>query len=383
MQIISRGVVFKGEKDSAKQSCAFPNICVLPSGRWICAWRAAPFKAATTGQQVLLSWSDNQGKSWSEPIAPFTPLSVNGKLGTFRGVGLTSLGGNRVLKTRENTRVLAALCWVDHSDPSLPFFNEETEGLLDSRIFLARSDDGGVTWSKPEIVDTTPFNIPTPITEPVLLLPDERWACQFELNKTYYDTAVWRHSSVMLFSSDHGTTWPEHTIISHDPENRIFYWDQRPALLVDGTLLDLFWTYDNHQATYLNIHARQSKDSGRTWSEIWNTGVPGQPAPPVSLKDGRIAMVYVDRTSAPVIKVRVSQDLGQTWPVETENLIYQKETVSQTQRKKRMQDAWQEMGKFSVGLPNTASLPDGGFLVVYYAGPETDCTDIQWTRLEP
>ncbi|MFH0796333.1 MAG: hypothetical protein V2A65_04665 [Candidatus Omnitrophota bacterium] len=170
-------------------------------------------------------------------------------------------------------------------------------------------------------------------------------------------------------------------IISRDPENRIFYWDQRPTLLTDGTLLDLFWTYDNHQAIYRNIHARESGDNGRTWSEIRDTGVPGQPAPPVSLKDGRIAMVYVDRTSAPVIKVRVSKDRGRTWPAETESLIYRKENLSQTQNKTRMQDAWAEMGKFSVGLPDTAGLPDGGFVAVYYAGPETDCTSIEWVRL--
>ena len=46
-----------------------------------------------------------------------------------------------------------------------------------------------------------------------------------------------------------------------------------------------------------------------------------------------------------------------------------------------MADAWTEMGKFSVGLPATAALPDGDVLVVYYAGRETDRTDIEWARL--
>ena len=35
---------------------------------------------------------------------------------------------------------------MDASDPSKPFYNEATEGLLDSRIFIARSKDGGETW---------------------------------------------------------------------------------------------------------------------------------------------------------------------------------------------------------------------------------------------
>jgi hypothetical protein len=275
------------------------------------------------------------------------------------------------------------MCWVDHSDPSLPFFNEETEGLLDTRIFLARSEDEGETWSDPRPMDTSPFDIPTPLTGPVLCLPSGELACQFELNKPYYDTSIWRHSSVMMFSKDGGESWPEHAITSSDPANRIFYWDQRPGVLADGRILDLFWTYDNHAAVYLNIHARQSVDCGRTWSEMWDTGVPGQPGPPVSMPDGDIAMVYVDRTGPPTIKVRASSDGGRTWSDATETIVYETETASQTWRKGSMQDAWSEMGQFSVGLPTTARLRNGDILVLYYAGPETDLTDVQWARLRP
>jgi len=46
-----------------------------------------------------------------------------------------------------------------------------------------------------------------------------------------------------------------------------------------------------------------------------------------------------------------------------------------------MQDAWAEMAKFSIGLPSTAFLQNGDILVVYYAGPETDQTDIHWARV--
>lgn len=266
MQIVSRGTVFQAERGTDHQSCAFPGVCVLPSGRWLCGCRAAPAKSATTGQHVLLAWSDDQGTSWSKPEAPFTPPHLE-KPGLFRAVQLTALAGNRVL---------AVLYWLDYSNPALPFFNKETEGLLDSRIFLSESRDSDLTWSEPKPVDTSPFHAPTPITGPILLLPDRRWACQFELNKHYYDTSVWRHSSVLIFSSNE----------------------------------------------------------------------------------------------------------GRTWPTETEQTIYRRgRTGSQTRQKSTMQDAWAEMAKFSIGLPHTAVLPDGDVLVVYYAGSETDLTDIEWARL--
>jgi hypothetical protein len=370
--IVNKGIVFAGAKGSDVQSAVFPGVCVLPGGRWICAFRAAPEKQGTVGHKALITWSDDEGQSWREPVEPFAPPAIEGKPGICRSAQLTSLGGGEVL---------AAICWVDHSDPKLPFFNEETEGLLDTRILLARSEDEGETWSEPVPVDTSPFNVPTPITGPILQLRNDDLACQFETNKHYLDTSPWRHESVLMFSSDGGRTWPEHSVVTSDPDRRFFYWDQRPAVLADGTVLDLFWTFDRDEALYRNIHARRSTDHGRAWSELWDTGVPGQPAPPVSLPDGTIAMVYVDRTAAPVIKARASSDGGRAWPEETETALAKAETDSQTWRKSKMQDAWAEMGAFSIGLPATTPLPGGDVLVVYYSGPETDLTGIHWARL--
>ena len=370
--IVDRGTVFAGAKGSDVQSAVFPGICVLPSGRWLSGFRAAPTKGGSVGHKVLTTWSDDEGRSWREPIEPFVPPTIDGKPGVCRSAQFTSIGGSDVL---------AMICWVDHSDPMLPFFNEETEGLLDTRILLARSDDDGKTWSEPVLVDTSPFNVPTAITGPVLCLKNGELACQFETNKHYWDTSPWRHESVLKFSSDGGETWPEHSVVTSDPDRRYFYWDQRPGVLADGTVLDLFWTFDRKEAVYLNIHARSSTDHGRTWSDLWDTGVPGQPAPPVSLPDGGIAMVYVDRTAAPVIKVRASSECGRTWPGATETTLAEAEAGSQTWRKSKMQDAWAEMGAFSIGLPATALLSNGDVLVLYYSGPETDFTGIHWARL--
>ena len=370
MKILTRGTVFPSVSGTDRQSCAFPQVAVLPGGLWLCGCRAACTKGGNQDQHVLLSVSDDEGRNWRPAAAPFTAPVVDGKIGQFRALALSALGGKQVLAT---------LYWVDYSNPDLPFFNEKTEGLLDSRIMFAESADGGDTWSKPTLMDTTPFNIPTPITGPVLLLPDGERVCQFETNKTYYDTTKWVHRSVLMFSRDGGRSWPRHTVVTCDP--RIFYWDQRTQVLPDGRILDLFWTYDNPAALYLNIHARESADGGRTWSPLWDTGVPGQPAPAVALRDGRLAMVYVDRTGPTAIRCRISADGGRTWPENTLFSIYESASPSQTVRKDGMTDAWAEMGKFSVGLPATAALSNGDFLVVYYAGPNTDSTNVMWARV--
>ena len=152
-------------------------------------------------------------------------------------------------------------------------------------------------------------------------------------------------------------------------------------MLSDGTILDLFWTYDTKASVYLDVHACCSMDNGKTWSKMWNTAISGQPAQPISLPDGRTVMVYVDRTEGVTISAVSSADRGRSWPGQDHCVIYSLSGEIQTGQKKGMEDAWSEMAAFSVGLPATAALADGNVLVVYYAGEHQDRTDIRWARL--
>jgi len=374
VKIIGEGTIFQSKSGSNRQSLCFPGISILPSGRWLCSCRAAPTKKSTVGQHVLVAWSGDGGSSWSKPVAPFKPPVVEGQPGLFRSLYTTPMGG---------LRVLGALMWVDHSDPKLDFFNKKTEGLLDTRIFTVVSNNGGRTWSKPRLLDTYPVRKPLPLTGPILVTSDGKWVCQYEVNKHYDDPRPWRHASMMAFSHDRGLTWREFAVVANDPANRYFYWDQRPACTGENRMLDLFWTYDNKKAVYLNIHAVESLDNGSTWSAMWDTGVPGQPAAPVLLGGRKIAMVYMDRTGAPMVKARLSIDGGRTWPAKTEMVLFAPPAPSQIRSKNTMQDAWSEMAKFSTGLPATAALPNGDFLVVFYTGPEPDKTNIRWIRVRP
>jgi hypothetical protein len=373
MKIVDSGTVIASRPKTDGVSCCFPSICVMPSGRWLAGFRLGPSKFSRT-QRALISASDDHGKTWSTPIEPTGPAPIlDGQPGMWRAVALTPLGGSRLALT---------LCREEYSNPMLPMFNEQTEGLMDMKIFTAISEDSGQSFSKPSPVDCGKYrDQPTPTTGPLLLLPDGRWAVQFEVNKHYNDPTPWQHASAIVFSSDEGRTWDEVVDIHTDPQRRLFCWDQRLAF-AGSSLIDLFWTFDRSANTYLNIHSRISHDGGHTWGSRTDTGIPGQPARLVALDEHRWIMVHVDRTDSPAIKARLSTDGGKTWPQSNELLIHDRPLRNQTWNKGSMQDAWAEMSAFSIGRPDAVPLSQNQALAVWYTGQSSDATDIQWACIQ-
>jgi len=378
MHIVEQGLATGPALISGEGCRTVANPCVLPSGRWLVTHRAGTNKESLT-QRVLLTWSDDHGRTWSQPAEPVgAPPVVQGRQGTFRASGCTSLGASRVL---------LVLSWVDVSDPTRPFFDEKTESLLNCETFWAVSEDDGEIWSEPRLVTPDRYaEFSRPITGPMLLLGDGRWGCQYELNKTYDMTGPWSHLPVICFSDDEGANWKDSVVPAHDADDRVFYWDQRPNVMPDGTIMNIFWTYDRVASRYLNIHMSSSSDQGQTWSAVWDTGVAGQPANVQPWGDGQILMVYVDRTDEPAIKARTSSDGGRHFPNDTEFVIHRRSDLPGEDNAKavtNMGEAWQEMYAFSVGLPATSRLADGRVLVTWYTGPEATNTDIAWALLAP
>ncbi len=372
MQIIDQGVVFPSLKNTDALSACFPSICVLPSGRWIVGARLGAAKASRI-QRAFYKISDDQGKTWSEPrqAAPDF-MTLGGVPGTFRTVAATSLGGKNVVLT---------LSWEDYLNPLLPMFNETTEGLTDMKLFVSYSQDDGETFGPLKLVHCGKFHDePCPITGAAILLPDGALAVQFEVNKKYLDTTPWQHKSALVITRNGGNTWSEAVVTHTDPARKLFCWDQRISVFPSGRVMDYFWTYDMSTASYRKLHLAYSDDSAKTWSHVKESNVPGQPGRAVGFKDGRIFLPYVNREGEPSIRVRLStNDLD--FPESSELLVHQRSLHSQTVKKGTMQDAWSEMDKFSIGLPDATMLPNGDVLMVFYSGDHHNATSIHWARI--
>ncbi|NLZ70797.1 MAG: exo-alpha-sialidase [Clostridiaceae bacterium] len=370
MKIISRGIIPKPVDNPHFNSNTFPALTALPSGRWLAAFRTAVKKGDCDFQEAVMTYSDDLGKSWSAPYVPFVLPDIDGVPGQCRGLYFLALGGSKVL---------AVACWVDASDPSLPFYDPETEGLKDTRIFYAFSEDEGLSWTEPQLMDMGKINDPVPLTGPPMMLKDGTVVCQFEINKHLYDPTKWVHKSALIFSADGGETWRDPVIVTEVPD--MYYWDQRPTVMSDGrTIVDFFWTFDGKSQQYLNIHARESTDGGRTWGDIWDTGIYGQPGQPADLGDGRLALIAIDRSIRPIITVYISSDRGRSF--DESFVVYDNQIAGQDSVQMDLNAAWAEMAKFSVGHPNLIPIGKDELLAFYYAGTETDYTSVEFVRLK-
>jgi len=366
MKIIKRCAIPSFPKEAIYASKTFPTMEVLPSGRWLAGCKVADKKTDGLHKQVLLTWSDDRGDTWVPAFEPVVLPDIDGVIGQGIGHYFLALGGKSVLMM---------INWVDASRPDLPFYDPADESLKDTRIFYSFSEDEGESWTSPLLMDTTSMGGPVPLTGPPILLGDGSILCQFEINKYKGDPNPWIHRSAMIRSVDGGKTWVDPVLVTNYPD--MYYWDQRPNVLQDGrTIVNYFWTLDGKKNEYLNIHESISSDGGRSWEPPVDTGIFGQPGRPVHLQDGRIACISIDRTSVPVITLHVKRGLGEPFGENFE--IYTASLPKQDSRYISMNDAWEEMAKFSIGHPNLLYLGGNEVLAYFYGGDHHDHTEISY-----
>ena len=370
-KIAEQIIVYDGSKTADKCSATFPDVCVLPSGRILVSWRGGPQKGPINmGENGYYCISDDGGKTWTEPKAPFGTLKIDGGEGRARGFQLLALGGDKVF---------GVMSLVEEIGEDLPYFNEETEAIKNTQLYTFFSDDGGETFSEPQRITMKSKyqGLSCVLTSPALLLKDGRIMVNFEVYKTYYDKGPFSHHAACIFSEDGGKTWGEEVTISEAGD--IYPWDHRAGELEEGHLVDYIWTFDRRINDYLNIHMTESFDGGYTWSELIDVGLPGQAGNPVQLPDGRVALPYFDRTGVPTLKLAFSSDDGKTFGEPM--VVYRHEAPKAEHAKSAYAEAWAEMGKYTAGHCFQDLTPDGNLLVVNYAGPETHKTNAMLTKV--
>lgn len=372
MQITETGVINRGVLGGRRAISAFPSLTVVNRATLLAVYRVGSAKDYGLGptkdsddQMTELRWSGDLGRTWSEPVSPFSNL-VNGVRGTPQVCYLTDLGRGHLI---------AATLWINREAyPGKRLFNPETNGLLPSLILLADSHDSGRTWGPQRVVPTPLVSL----TDPIKRFPDGTLVLSLETNNSYDEPSPWHLRVIYLHSKDQGKTWSAPITVAEDPDHKVFYWDQRAAVAPDGAIVSFSWTYEGKSNSYLNVQRNISRDQGKTWLGFQDVGFTDQPSHPAILPDGKVVVAWVDRFKTASIRARLSARSDAPFPKESEVVFYEHKQGESTG-----DDATKlvrQMVQWSYGLPFAEALPNGEVMVAYYAGTDT-VMDIHWARL--
>jgi hypothetical protein len=362
VRLVASGTVFDTRHAPAnEQSASATGALLTADGTILVSFRLGTERESGDGHACVMA-SRDLGETWQIRHLGLEHTQLDGKQGESRSWQLAEL---------QPGELTASVLWIDRRDPTKPWVNQTTQGLLPMRNYHTTSRDGGTTWSAPR-----PIDLPHPsasTTGPVLRLPNGDLAQPFEHWKGYDDPAVGHPRALLRFSHDDGQTWPDEAIVAADPTNRRYFWDQRLARHPDtGQLVAMFWTFDREANHDVPIHIAWASADGRQWTTPAPTDLDGQHCQPVALGGNLLAAVYSHRRNPPGIRLALSRDFGRTWHAKPDDEIEAYGSGAGDEAfatgASSGKDYWNAMGAWQFGHPRGIALPNGEVFVVFYAG---------------
>jgi hypothetical protein len=338
----------------ASDVSAFPSACRVQDGI-VCVYRSGSAKHSRDG--VLLSQSSTDGgNSWSTPTTIFNRMQNAEPESVHAGV-VCECGG----------AALAFFKTVEAKKHDVYIFSEEGRSLR-QRAYLCRSPDAGQSWSAPAEIELQGGPRDTFLGSRPLVLPSGRIFIPVE--------ATGEHGQQMMmgcFSDDGGRTLSPLFPIAHDATGELGFGDGKVAVLPDGRIVMLAWTYLNHTEETVSVHRCVSMDGGCRWSAPEPTNIVCQIMTPLGVGDHGLMAAGNVRTYPEGIRLFRSVDAGATW-IGTPTQLWdaRQSTVTAVplavSRKSSNEDGlWSALPSFTFGCPELTMLADADILMTYYA----------------
>lgn len=343
------------ERDDLLGNFCWPSIARLKDGRLITVASGLRMNHVDPFGKVVASLSEDDGKTWSEPIVLInTPLDDRdaGVLPYGDGFLLISFTADReVLKMYFNR--------VEGAPPT----EEGRRMYLEAMERITDEDEKKYHGSYLYYFDANlqqQYRVTLPLSSPhgPTLLRDGRVMLVGRVMDTYRDTIG---DTVMVSFSRDGKNFDdpiplELPMDGMDP--RAFYCEPHCLELEDGTIL-IHYRLQYHRAgedsKYFTIYQSVSTDGGKTFSPAAPLNIPeedlcGSPPHLLQMKDGTVVLTYGYRLAPYGQRARISRDSGKTWSAE---MILRDDGIS-----------------WDLGYPATVELESGNLLSIYYQIPQ-------------
>jgi Neuraminidase (sialidase) len=347
---------------------SFPSLCILPNGEIIVAFRRAgsfSVQAAKrnepthhdTNSEICLVYSKDNGESYdmeNQRVVTRLDYGVNDP-----GISLLSNGKlvlrSCVMQVRKIGDRKLLVSQIAAHRPDL--------GTVSCVVgFCVQfSEDQGATWSKPEIIETVEGISSLVSREQVVELEDGTL-----MLSVYTGLANRSDNAYVIRSWDRGRNWQDASLIAADENGKhsvfqgISFNETAILNLGNGKILALlradsdYHTDDCYMAIggIGQLFQSFSYNAGFSWTKPRPTGIFGQPAHLLRLRDGRILCTYGYRKQPFGVKAVISDDNGSTWNTE------------QTVTLKQGCQFW------DMGYPVSDQRNDGKIVTVYYWNDE-------------
>jgi len=308
--------------------------------------------------KTVMYISKNDGKTWSPPIV------INDTYMDDRDAGILYMGNGRMLVTwfthsayEYNHRWKDAISNLAGEDA-----HDVTMGMLDgyshlpdnetvAGSYIRVSEDYGMTWSETIRIPVTAPHGPTLCRDGSLIYLGIE---TYEEDRIHTRSLSGGNENASLYRSrDGGYTWAlESRIAAPSWFNEKEHLDEPHVLeLPDGRLLGAFRI---EGADPFTIAFCVSEDGGRTWGDVYPSGVSGSPPHLMLHSSGALICSYGRREAPCGERAMVSYDLGRTWA---------DDYVLHNAKNERDGD---------LGYPATVELDDGSLITIYYQKYEDD-----------
>jgi sialidase-1 len=300
----------------------FPVLIRLKNGELMAVLRGGAPHIGVKGRLDIVTSKDD-GKTWS------TPRTI---------VDGPEDDRNPAFGQLKNGDILLAYAILHGYDASgLKLSTSPTERRAEG-VYVTRSSDGGKTWTKPEISESThalqkdggslsPYG-------KIVQLPDGT-----VLMSVYYQFADARGNQEYVFRShDSGKTWGEPALVGEH------YNETGLLALADGSVVAAL---RSEAGGHLAIAF--SKDGGHTWNapaEI--TRDKEHPGDLIRLKNGDILLTYGERNKPFGVEAIVSHDKGKSWDARSKVVLAN------------------DAASTDCGYPSSIQLPNGKIVTIYY-----------------
>jgi sialidase-1 len=337
-----------------------PSIAHLGGDELICAFDLGQ-APESLDYRTYYSRSPDGGRTWEAPKRLFDDSVTKPATHTVR-----------ISRLRDGTLVgFGARFYRDNSEEGLT--NRATLGFVPMDLIFFRSVDGGRNWHGPTVI-APPLEGPAfEICHSIVELNDGRWLAPTQTWPAWDGRSSHGWKPIALVSADQGRTWSRFLSLFDNRSESVIHFEQSMVQLADGRLLAVAWAYDRRTHETLPTPYTIS-NNGETFSASRPTGLCGQTAKLLALRDGRILCVY-RRDDKPGLWAQLVRLDGDRWINVEEHALWSGDPNGSATT--NMSD---QLSSLKFGFPSMVESVEGNAKVVFWCS-ENGLHNIRWFDL--